>query len=96
VQGDTSFVPHARRIADLAAGIRLPAIYQKREFVEGGGLMSYGVSLVDVWRHVPAYVDKILKGTKPADLPVEQLTTFDFIINLRTAQALGLSIPQSR
>ena len=69
-------------------------MYQQRQFVDQGGLMAYDASLTDRWRRAAAYVDKILKGTPPADLPVEQPTTFDFVINLKTAQALGLTIPQ--
>jgi putative tryptophan/tyrosine transport system substrate-binding protein len=83
------------RIADLAATSRLPAMYDWRMSVEAGGLMSYGPSLSDVYRRAATYVDKLLKGAKPADLPVEQPTKFEFVINLKTAQALGLSIPPS-
>jgi putative tryptophan/tyrosine transport system substrate-binding protein len=81
------------RVVHLAAQHRLPAIYSSREWVHGGGLMSYGPSLPDLARRAAAYVDKILKGAKPADLPVEQPMTFDLVINLKTAQALGLTIP---
>jgi putative tryptophan/tyrosine transport system substrate-binding protein len=95
VHGDASYLPHTRRIVDFVADQRLPAIYQLREFVEAGGLMYYGVSIPDLFRRAATYVDKILKGASPADLPVEQPTTFDFIINLKTAQALGLTIPPS-
>jgi putative tryptophan/tyrosine transport system substrate-binding protein len=83
------------RVADLAAQHRLPAIYHASEFVEAGGLVCYGVSFIDLYRRASTYVDKILKGAKPGDLPIEQPTKFDFVINLRTAKALGLTIPQS-
>jgi putative ABC transport system substrate-binding protein len=81
------------RIVDLAARYRLPAMYLGREFVDLGGLMAYGPSQVDLIRRGAIYVDKILKGAKPADLPVEQPTKFEFVINLKTAKALGLTIP---
>jgi putative ABC transport system substrate-binding protein len=82
-----------KRIADLATKARLPAIYPWGEFVDNGGLMSYGPNFAAVGRDVARYVDKILKGTKPADLPVEQPTKFELIINLKTAKVLGLTIP---
>ncbi len=84
-----------RRLVDLAAKNRLPAVYPWREGVDAGGLMAYGPDLADLLRRVATYVDKILKGTKPGDLPVEQPTKFDLVINLRTAKALGLTIPSS-
>jgi putative ABC transport system substrate-binding protein len=84
-----------KRVVDLAAKHRLPSMYSAKEFVEFGGLMAYGASISDLVRRGAAYVDKILKGAKPADLPVEQPTKFELVINLRTAKALGLKIPQS-
>ena len=81
------------QVADFAAKSRLPAIYHVPEFVEAGGLMSYGVSFIDLYRRAATYVDKILKGAKPADLPVEQPKKFEFIINLKAAKQIGLTIP---
>ncbi len=89
------FYGEHRRIVDLAAKHRLPAIYAWREAVEAGGLMSYGANIPDLYRRAATFVDKILKGAKPADLPVEQPTKFELVINLKTAKALGLTIPQS-
>ena len=83
------------RIVVLAAKHRLPAIYDRRAYTEVGGLMTYGPNFPDLWRRAATYVDKILKGTKPADLPVEQPTKFEFIINLKAAKQIGLTIPQS-
>ena len=81
-------------IVDFASKNRLPDIYEERVFVESGGLLSYGPSFVDLYRRAATYVDKILKGAKPADLPVEQPTKFELLINPKTAEALGLVIPQ--
>jgi len=89
------FNTERRRLVALAAKNRLPAVYTLREFVDAGGLMSYGANLADLNRRAATYVDKILKGAKPGDLPVEQPTNFELVINLKTAKALGLTIPQS-
>jgi putative ABC transport system substrate-binding protein len=89
------FLREHRRLVDLAAKNRLPAVYPLREFVDAGGLMSYGANQADLFRRAATYVDKILKGAKPGDLPVEQPTKFELVINLKTAKALGLTIPQS-
>jgi putative ABC transport system substrate-binding protein len=86
---------HARRIADLARTHRLPAIAWVRAFAEGGLLMTYGPDELTLYRRTAYYVDRIVKGTKPADLPVEQPTKFEFVINLTTAQALGITMPPS-
>jgi putative ABC transport system substrate-binding protein len=80
-------------ITDLAIKYRLPAIYQEQEFVDVGGLMSYGPDFPDLYRRAAYFVDKILKGAKPADLPVEQPTKFELVINLKTAKQIGLTIP---
>ncbi len=95
VVGTPLFFPHRSRIHELAIKYRLPVIYAWRVFVDAGGLMSYGASLSDLWRRGATYVDKILKGAKPGDLPIEEPTKFEFVINLKTAKALGLTIPQS-
>jgi putative ABC transport system substrate-binding protein len=87
------FVTHLPQILDFVARIRLPTSFHRREFVEAGGLMTYGVNLPNLFRRAATYVDKILKGANPAELPVEQPTTFEFVINLRTAKELGLTIP---
>ena len=88
-------VNHLRRIVDLASKSRLPAMYMESRWVEGGGLMSYGPSYLDQYRRAAAYVDRILKGAKPADLPIERPSKFELAINLKTAKALGLTIPPS-
>jgi putative tryptophan/tyrosine transport system substrate-binding protein len=92
---DPMFNVEARRLAQLAATSRLPAMYGFRTWVDAGGLMGYGPNLPDLYRRAAAYVDKILKGAKPGDLPIEQPTKFELVINLKTAKALGLTIPPS-
>jgi len=87
------FFEHRRQLAELAVKHRLPAIFLFREYVEAGGLMAYGANLNDMWRRAASYMDRILKGTKPADLPVEQPVKFALFINLKTAKALGVTIP---
>ncbi len=95
VVGSSMFVSERRRLVDLAAKHRLPAVYAQRAYVDVGGLMSYGPDVADLFRRAATYVDKILRGARPADLPVEQPTKFELVINLKTAKALGLTIPQS-
>jgi len=95
VVGDALVITHRIRINTLALAARLPTIHVAREFVESGGLMSYGPNFADLFRRAADYVDKILRGTKPAEIPVEQPTKFDLVINLTTAKALGLTIPES-
>jgi putative ABC transport system substrate-binding protein len=95
VLGDPVFASHRKRIADLTTKHRLPSVSGTREYVESGGLMAYGTSFSDMYRRAAYYVDKILKGTKPADLPVEQPMKFELVINLKTAKQIGLTIPQS-
>jgi putative ABC transport system substrate-binding protein len=87
------FFAQRKRIVELAGKYRLPAIYFQKEFVDEGGLMSYGADYDDLYRRAAVYVDKILKGAKPADLPVQQATKFEFVINLRAAKQIGLPIP---
>ncbi len=89
------FINERRRLVDLTAKTRLPAVYSGREYVDAGGLMAYGAQPADLYRRAATYVDKILKGAKPGDLPVEQPTKFDLVINMKTAKALGLTIPPS-
>jgi putative ABC transport system substrate-binding protein len=91
--GGSTAGAHRTQVVDLAVKNRLPATYPRREFVEDGGLMSYGASFTDLFRRAATYVDKILKGAKPADLPVEQPTKFELIINLKAAKQIGLTIP---
>ena len=95
ILGDPMFFGERKRLADLAARSRLPAVSGLREFADAGILMAYGASLSDLFRRAATFVDKILKGAKPADLPVEQPTKFELVINMKTAKALGLKIPQS-
>jgi len=90
---DPVFTGQRRRIVDVAAKSRLAAMFYTKEFVEAGGLMSYGPNFSDLFRRAATYVDKILKGTKPGDLPVEQPTKFEFVINLKAAKQIGLTIP---
>ncbi len=86
--------PNRQRISELALQHRLPAMFDLRPYVDAGGLISYGADLADIWRQSARFIDKILKGAKPADLPVEQPTSFELVINLKTAKALGLTVPQ--
>jgi putative ABC transport system substrate-binding protein len=95
VAGGPTFVAYRTRLAELAIKGRLPTMHSFRESVEAGGLMAYAVNMTDFIGHAAVYVDKILKGAKPADLPVEQPTKFELVINLKTAKALGSTIPQS-
>ena len=89
------FNAHRRRLIDLIAEHRLPAIYEFKDYVQDGGLMSYGPSIAEMHRGMASYVVRILKGAKPGDLPVERATKFELILNLKTAKTLGLTIPQS-
>ena len=95
ISGHPVFASNLKRIADLAAKSRLPSIYHFSEFADAGGLVVYGVDRADLFRRAATYVDKILKGAKPGDLPIDQATRFELVINLKTAKALGLTIPQS-
>jgi putative ABC transport system substrate-binding protein len=95
VLADPLFVREASHLVRLAADQRLPVMYGLREIVEAGGLMAYGANFADLFRRAATYVDKILRGARPADLPVEQASKFELVINLKTAKALGLTIPQS-
>jgi ABC-type uncharacterized transport system substrate-binding protein len=93
VLGSGIYASHRKQVVDLTVKNKLPAIYRSREYMEEGGLMSYGVNPFDLDRRAATYVDKILKGAKPADLPVEQPIKFEFIINLKAAKQVGLTIP---
>ena len=95
VLADPMFVREASYLVQLAAEQRRPVMYGLREVVVAGGLMSYGASFTDLFRRAATYVDKILRGARPSDLPVEQASKFELVINLKTAKALGLTIPQS-
>jgi putative ABC transport system substrate-binding protein len=95
VQTTAFFITHRKRIVELAARSRVPAVYGEREFVDAGGLMFYGAGLGDMYRDAAVYVDKILKGAKPADLPIEQPSKLELVINLKAARALGITIPPS-
>jgi putative ABC transport system substrate-binding protein len=94
VQADDLFIREGQRIIELAATHRVPAIYRLGEQAVAGGLMAYGPNIPDMYRRAALYIDKILKGAKPGDLPIEQPTKIEFIINLKTAKALGITIPQ--
>ena len=93
IQSTRPFSAERKRIVELAGKYRLPAIYAQKEYVDEGGLMSYGTDFIDLYRRAAVYVDKILKGAKPADLPVQQATKFEFVINLKAAKQIGLTIP---
>jgi putative ABC transport system substrate-binding protein len=93
VLGNPVLVSRQTQVVDLAAKNRLPAIYPQSDYMDAGGLMFYGVSITEMYRRAATYVDKILKGAKPADLPVEQPKKFEFVINLKAAKQIGLTIP---
>jgi putative ABC transport system substrate-binding protein len=93
VSGGPIMMRNSSRIVEIAARLRLPAMYSSSQFVENGGLMAYGVNFANLYRRAAFYVDRILKGAKPAELPVEQPTKFELLINLKTAKQMGLTIP---
>jgi putative ABC transport system substrate-binding protein len=93
IQQSVTFNPHMKRLAELALSRRLPTMHEIRAFVANGGLISYGTNTAAIGRRAASYVDRILRGTQPSDLPVEQPTKFDLIINLKAAKALGLNVP---
>ena len=93
--GDSQLITNRARIVDFAAKNRLPSMYRNQEYMDVGGLMFYGPNVAEMFRRAATYVDRILKGAKPGDLPIEQPTKFDLVINLKTAKALGLTIPPS-
>jgi putative ABC transport system substrate-binding protein len=95
VVGSAANFANRRLIVEFAANSRIPAVYVDREYTVDGGLISYGANIADLWRRLAGYVDRILKGTKPADLPIERPTKFELVINLKTAKALGLTVPSS-
>jgi putative ABC transport system substrate-binding protein len=95
VQSSPHFIPHQPRIGELAKAHRLPTMFLYRPYVDAGGLMSYGVDFPPMYRRTAEYVAKILNGTKPADLPIEQATKFEMVVNLRTARAIGIELPTS-
>jgi len=92
---DVMFITERRRIVELLTRNRLAAVYPEREFVDAGGLMFYGASLVSLYQHAAVYADRILKGARPANLPVEQPTTIELIVNVKAARAIGLTLPPS-
>jgi putative ABC transport system substrate-binding protein len=95
VHGASLTATHSRRLAELTLKHRLPTMFMVKDNVEAGGLLCYGPDLLDLTRRAATYIDKILRGAKPADLPVEQATKFELVVNLKTAKAIGLTIPES-
>ena len=93
VLGSAIYASHRKQVVDVAVKSRLPTIFRNAEYVDDGGLMSYGVNLLELARRAATYIDKILKGAKPGELPIEQPTKFEMIVNLRTAKQIGLTVP---